>query len=148
MDQIDTDILLQLQRNAKISMKELAASVHLSSPAVIERVKKLEEQGMIEGYKAKVNLKKMQRTIQAIILFKSIDCKSLSDFCNAHPDVLECYRVAGEISYIVKLATYSVETLEQFIDEAMPYGTPSTNIVLSSTEKKVIAPFFNENIDN
>lgn len=57
MDQIDTDILLQLQRNAKISMKELAASVHLSSPAVIERVKKLEEQGMIEGYKAKVNLK-------------------------------------------------------------------------------------------
>jgi len=148
MDQIDTDILLQLQRNAKISMKELAASVHLSSPAVIERVKKLEEQGMIEGYKAKVNLKKMQRTIQAIILFKSIDCKSLSDFCNAHPDVLECYRVAGEISYIVKLATYSVETLEQFIDEAMPYGTPSTNIVLSSTEKKVIAPFFYENIDN
>jgi len=148
MDQIDTDILLQLQRNAKISMKELAASVHLSSPAVIERVKKLEEQGMIEEYKAKVNLKKMQRTIQAIILFKSIDCKSLSDFCNAHPDVLECYRVAGEISYIVKLATYSVETLEQFIDEAMPYGTPSTNIVLSSTEKKVIAPFFYENIDN
>ncbi|MDM5233781.1 Lrp/AsnC family transcriptional regulator [Lysinibacillus pakistanensis] len=147
MDQIDTDILLQLQRNAKISMKELAASVHLSSPAVIERVKKLEEQGMIEGYKAKVNLKKMKRTIQAIILFKSIDCKSLSDFCNNHPDVLECYRVAGEISYIVKLATYSVETLERFIDEAMPYGTPSTNIVLSSTEKKVIAPFCNENLD-
>jgi len=147
MDQIDTDILLQLQRNAKISMKELAASVHLSSPAVIERVKKLEEQGMIEGYKAKVNFKKMKRTIQAIILFKSIDCKSLSDFCNNHPDVLECYRVAGEISYIVKLATYSVETLERFIDEAMPYGTPSTNIVLSSTEKKVIAPFFNEKLD-
>lgn len=148
MDQIDTDILLQLQRNAKISMKELAAFVHLSSPAVIERVKKLEEQGMIEGYKAKVNLKKMKRTIQAIILFKSIDCKSLSDFCNNHPDVLECYRVAGEISYIVKLATYSVETLERFIDEAMPYGTPSTNIVLSSTEKKVIAPFFNDDLSN
>ncbi|AVK84957.1 AsnC family transcriptional regulator [Lysinibacillus sp. B2A1] len=147
MDKIDTDILLQLQQNAKISMKELAASVHLSSPAVIERVKKLEEQGMIEGYSTKVNLKKLQRTIQAIILFKSIDCKSLSDFCNAHPDVLECYRVAGEISYIVKLATYSVETLERFIDEAMPYGTPSTNIVLSSTEKKVIAPFFNGNLD-
>lgn len=147
MDKIDTDILLQLQQNAKISMKELAASVHLSSPAVIERVKKLEEQGMIEGYKAKVNLKKMKRMIQAIILFKSIDCKSLSDFCNNHPDVLECYRVAGEISYIVKLATYSVETLERFIDEAMPYGTPSTNIVLSSTEKKVIAPFCNEKLD-
>jgi len=141
VDQIDTQILQQLQQNAKISMKELAAIVHLSSPAVIERVKKLEEQGVIEGYHAKVNIKKMERTIQAIILFKSIDCKSLSDFCNSHPDVLECYRVAGEISYIVKLATYSVETLEQFIDATMPYGTPSTNIVLSSNEKKVITPF-------
>lgn len=141
MDHIDTQILQQLQQNAKISMKELATTVHLSSPAVIERVKKLEEQGMIEGYHAKVNLKKMERTIEAIILFKSIDCKSLSSFCNAHPDVLACYRVAGEISYIVQLATYSVETLEQFIDAAMPYGTPSTNIVLSSAEKQVITPF-------
>lgn len=141
MDHIDTQILQQLQQNAKISMKELATTVHLSSPAVIERVKKLEEQGVIEGYHAKVNLKKMERTIEAIILFKSIDCKRLSSFCNAHPDVLACYRVAGEISYIVQLATYSVETLEQFIDAAMPYGTPSTNIVLSSTEKQVITPF-------
>ncbi|MGE7694599.1 Lrp/AsnC family transcriptional regulator [Lysinibacillus sp. NPDC094177] len=145
MDQIDTEILQQLQRNAKMSMKELAATVHLSSPAVIERVKKLEEQGIIEAYSAKVNLKKLNREIQAIILFKSIDCKSLSNFCNEHPDVLECYRVAGEISYIVKIATYSVETLEQFIDEAMPYGTPSTNIVLSSNEKAVIAPFSDKN---
>ncbi len=144
MDNIDTEILRQLQLNAKISMKELATIVHLSSPAVIERVKKLEEQGSIEGYTTKVNLKKMDRSIQAIVLFKSIDCKSLSDFCNAHPDVLACYRVAGEISYIVKLATYSVETLEQFIDAAMPYGTPSTNIVLSSTEKKMVLPFFDE----
>ncbi|POZ56611.1 HTH-type transcriptional regulator LrpC [Lysinibacillus sphaericus] len=144
MDNIDTEILRQLQLNAKISMKELASIVHLSSPAVIERVKKLEEQGSIEGYTTKVNLKKMDRSIQAIVLFKSIDCKSLSDFCNAHPDVLACYRVAGEISYIVKLATYSVETLEQFIDAAMPYGTPSTNIVLSSTEKTMVLPFFDE----
>lgn len=146
MDTIDTEILRQLQLNAKISMKELAAIVHLSSPAVIERVKKLEEQGSIEGYTTKVNLKKMNRSIQAIILFKSIDCKSLSNFCNAHPDVLECYRVAGEISYIVKIATYSVETLEQFIDDAMPYGTPSTNIVLSSNEKAMILPFFDEKL--
>ncbi|KOY81609.1 Lrp/AsnC family transcriptional regulator [Lysinibacillus macroides] len=141
MDQIDMNILQQLQGNAKISMKELAAAVHLSSPAVIERVRKLEEQGVIEGYHAKLNLTKIERTIQAIILFKSIDCKSLAAFCKGHPDVLECYRVAGEISYIVKLATYSVETLEQFIDAAMPYGTPSTNIILSSMEKMVITPF-------
>ncbi|MCT4571901.1 Lrp/AsnC ligand binding domain-containing protein, partial [Bacillus thuringiensis] len=59
-------------------------------------------------------------------------------------DVLECYRVAGEISYIVKIATHSVESLEQFIDDSMQYGTPSTNIVLSSYEKKIITPFISE----
>lgn len=55
--------------------------------------------------------------------------------------MLECYRVAGEVSYIAKLATHSVESLEQFIDDTMQYGTPSTNIVLSSHDKKVIDPF-------
>ncbi|RKJ40675.1 Lrp/AsnC family transcriptional regulator, partial [Butyricicoccus sp. 1XD8-22] len=129
MDTIDYEIIKHLQLNAKISMKELASYVHLSAPAVTERVKKLEEQNIIEGYYTELNLKSLNRTIVALILFKSTDCKKLSKFCNSHPDVLECYRVAGEISYIVKVATSSVETLEQFIDQAMPYGTPSTNIV-------------------
>lgn len=141
MDQIDKNIVRILQSNAKISMKDLAEAVHLSSPSVTERVRKLEEQQIIEGYHAHVSLKKMNRPISALILFESKDCKSLAQFCHNHPDVLKCYRVAGEISYIVKLATYSVESLEQFIDDSMQYGTPSTNIVLSSHEKKIIDPF-------
>ncbi|MGG0657493.1 Lrp/AsnC family transcriptional regulator [Rummeliibacillus pycnus] len=141
MDQIDKQIVKELQLNAKVSMKELAEKVHLSSPAVIERVRKLEEQQVIEGYHAHLNLKKIDRPICAFILFESKDCKALAKFCHSHPDVLECYRVAGEISYIVKLATHSVETLEQFIDASMPYGTPSTNIVLSSHTKESIEPF-------
>lgn len=58
MDQIDKKIVRELQLNAKISMKELAEIVHLSAPAVIERVRKLEEQQIIEGYHASVALKK------------------------------------------------------------------------------------------
>ncbi|MFP3378513.1 Lrp/AsnC family transcriptional regulator [Bacillus sp. SIMBA_069] len=144
MDQIDKKIVGLLQSNAKISMKDLAEAVHLSSPSVTERVRKLEEQQIIEGYHARVSLKKINRPISALILFKSTNCKSLSNFCYNHPDVIECYRVAGEISYIVKLATYSVESLEKFIDDSMQYGTPSTNIVLSSHEKQIIAPFISE----
>ncbi|MBH0347037.1 MULTISPECIES: Lrp/AsnC family transcriptional regulator [Bacillus] len=144
MDQIDKKILGLLQSNAKISMKDLAEVVHLSSPSVTERVRKLEAQQIIEGYHAHVSLKKINRPISALILFKSTNCKALSNFCYNHPDVIECYRVAGEISYIVKLATDSVESLEQFIDDSMQYGTPSTNIVLSSHEKKIIAPFISE----
>lgn len=141
MDQVDKKIVRELQLNAKITMKELAEIVHLSSPAVTERVRKLEEQQVIEGYHAQVALKKMNRSMRAIILFESKDCKALTNFCHNHPDVLECYRVAGEISYIVKIATHSVESLERFIDDSMQYGTPSTNIVLSSHEKRVIEPF-------
>ena len=139
MDAIDYQILQQLQTNAKISMKELATSVHLSAPAVAERVKKLEEQNVIEGYYTKINLKSLNRSIVALVLFKSSDCKKLSQFCLSHPDVLEYYRVAGEISYIVKIATASIETLEAFIDQAMPYGTPSTNIVLSGYESNPLS---------
>lgn len=139
MDSIDYEILRHLQLNAKTSMKELASYVHLSAPAVAERVKKLEEQNVIEGYHTKINLKSLNRSIVAIILFKSSDCKKLSQFCHSHPDVLECYRVAGEISYIVKIATTSIETLEEFIDQAMPYGTPSTNIVLSGYESNPLS---------
>ncbi|OAB41101.1 Lrp/AsnC family transcriptional regulator [Paenibacillus antarcticus] len=137
MDMIDERILTELQKNAKISMKDLAEIVHLSSPAVIERVRKLEDNDTIEGYHASVSLQQLGRNIVALILFESKDCKALAHFCNHHPDVLECYRVAGEISYIAKVATHSVESLEIFIDESMKYGTPSTNIVLSSNEKKV-----------
>lgn len=144
MDTIDENIVKILQANAKISMKDLAEAVHLSAPSVTERVRKLEDQQIIEGYHAHVSLKKMNRPISALILFESKDCKLLAKFCHNHPDVLECYRVAGEISYIVKLATFSVESLEQFIDDSMQYGTPSTNIVLSSFEKKVIDPFIME----
>ncbi|MCR8842737.1 Lrp/AsnC family transcriptional regulator [Paenibacillus sp. SC116] len=146
MDKIDEKILEELQKNAKISMKELAEIVHLSSPAVIERVRKLEDNHTIEGYHASVSLKKLDRNIMALILFESKDCKALSHFCNNHPDVMECYRVAGEISYIAKVATHSVESLERFIDEAMKYGTPSTNIVLSSHEKKVRSQYKVENL--
>lgn len=138
MDHIDYEILKQLQQNAKMSMKGIASHVHLSAPAIAERVKKLEEQHVIEGYQAKINLSKLDRPIVALILFKSTDCKNLAQFCHTHPDVVECYRVAGEISYIAKVATKSVETLENFIDQAMPFGTPSTNIVLSAHEKNIL----------
>ncbi len=138
MDHIDYEILKKLEQNAKMTTKEVAAHVHLSAPAVAERIKKLEEQQIITGYKTSIDLKKLNRSIVALVLFKSTDCKKLAQFCYTHPDVLECYRVAGEISYIAKVATQSVETLEKFIDQSMPYGTPSTNIVLSGQKNTIL----------
>lgn len=134
VDHIDRQIIHELQLNAKISMKDLANKVFLSSPATIERVRKLEENGIITGYRAVIDRDKLNKSITAIVLFETTKCKELYAFCQSHPDVLECYRVAGQISYIAKVCTESVHTLEQFIDESMVFGTPSTNIVLSSHE--------------
>ena len=138
MDTIDYKILQQLEKNAKITTKELAEHVHLSAPAVAERVKKLEDQHVIKGYRTELDLKQLDRGVMAIVLFKSSNCQKLSEFCYNHPDVLACYRVAGEISYIVKVAMSSIEKLEEFIDQSMPYGTPSTNIVLSGRESTIL----------
>ncbi|KAF1305031.1 Lrp/AsnC family transcriptional regulator [Enterococcus saccharolyticus] len=138
MDKINKQIIHILQKNARISMKELAEKVHMAAPSVIERVRKLEESGFIEGYSTTVSLKKMNREITAMVLFKSKDCHGLYKFCKEHPDVLECYRVAGEVSYIAKIATHSVEDLEKFIDASMAFGTPSTNLILSSSKKETI----------
>lgn len=144
MDEISKEIIRILQKNAKISMKELAEKVHMAPPTVIERVKKLEESRVIKGYSANISLKKMKREITAMVLFKSKDCQGLYNFCKDHPDVLECYRVAGEVSYIAKIATNSVEGLEQFIDDSMQFGTPSTNLILSSSKKEFIEYFETE----
>ena len=76
-----------------MTTKEVAAHVHLSAPAVAERIKKLEEQQIITGYNTSIDLKKLNRSIVALVLFKSTDCKKLAQFCYTHPDVLECYRV-------------------------------------------------------
>jgi len=138
MDLIDRKILHELQVNAKISMKELARKVYLSSPSTIERVRRLEEKGIIKGYKAIIDAEKLNRNITAFVLFETTKCKDLAAFCNLHPDVMECYRVAGQISYVAKVCTESVHTLEEFIDKAMAFGTPSTNIVLSSNDNMEI----------
>ncbi|RAS75427.1 Lrp/AsnC family transcriptional regulator [Priestia endophytica] len=134
MDVIDQKILYELQLNARLSMKELAKKIYLSSPATTERVRKLEEQGIIKGYKTVVDVEKLEKNITAFVLFQTTKCKELSKFCEEHQDVMECYRVTGQISYIAKVCTASVHTLEDFIDEAMKFGTPSTNIVLSSND--------------
>ncbi|MFD0048005.1 Lrp/AsnC family transcriptional regulator [Actinomycetes bacterium NPDC127524] len=140
MDHLDQKIIYQLQEDARISMTELGHRINLSVPAVKERVKKLEDKGVITGYRAVINPEKIQKYVTAFILFDSKRCKAFREFCSGHPEVIECHRLAGQYSYLVKVVTESVHTLEDFIDEAMEYGQPSTLINLSSSlEHK---PFF------
>lgn len=132
LDDIDQSILILLQENARMSMTELGKKAGLSTPAVNERVKKLEDKGVIKGYRAIIDTEKLNKSVTAFILFDTKRGKSFRDFCKENHNVVECHRLAGQFSYLVKIVTESVQTLEEFIDSSLAYGEPSTLIKLSS----------------
>ncbi|WP_246942394.1 Lrp/AsnC family transcriptional regulator [Bacillus pinisoli] len=139
MDSINRKIIDILQVDGRISMTELGKKIALSVPAVTERVKKLEEQGVIEGYRAQINSNKINKSVKAFILVKTHRCKAFREFCKENPHVIECHRLTGEYSYLVKVVTETNDFLEEFIDATMEYGEPYTMINLSSPiQNKVI----------
>ncbi|MGE7543754.1 Lrp/AsnC family transcriptional regulator [Sporosarcina newyorkensis] len=132
MDEIDHNILIQLQKNARISMTELGKKFGLSTPATNERVKKLEDKEVIKGYRAIIVPEKLNKNITAFILFDTKQGGKFKDFCKEQPIVVECHRLAGQFSYLVKVVTESVKILEEFIDATLSFGEPTTLIKLSS----------------
>ncbi len=113
-------------------MTELGKRVSLSTPAVTERVRKMEDEGIIKGYKAEIDPAKINKPVQAFILIKTHRCKAFREFCKENQLVIECHRLTGEYSYLVKIVTETYELLEEFIDSSMEYGDPYTMMNLSS----------------
>ena len=132
MDEIDRHIVSLMQENARISVTELGKQIGLSTPAANERLKRLEERGVITGYRAVVNPETLGKHVTAFILYDTTRCEAFREFCRQQPSVMECHRLAGQYSYLVKVVTENVRTLETFIDESMAYGQPSSLINLSS----------------
>ncbi|GAE37214.1 transcriptional regulator [Halalkalibacter akibai JCM 9157] len=91
MDEIDKSILIELQHNARISVTELGKKIGLSTPAANERLKKLEEKEVIEGYRAVINPEKVNKHVTAFILYDTKRCKEFREFCKEHPSVIECH---------------------------------------------------------
>lgn len=136
-DEIDKNILSELQADARISYAELGRRVGLTTPAVIERVRKLEDAGIILGYRAEIDTAKIGLPIMAFIRM-SISGVDYSDIVRAaenSAEVLECHRGTGGDSFIMKVAVRSVEHLQEVIDRLVPYGITTTTIVLSSPVK-------------
>lgn len=134
LDSIDHKILAELQTNARISFAELGRRVRLSTPAVIERVKRLEEDGTIEGYHARVNPARVGLSVLAMVQV-NIAGDRLEKFAAVSrkiPEVLECHRVTGSESYILQVAATDVGHLQKIIDKLMPYVSTNTSIILAS----------------
>lgn len=133
MDQVDKNILLALQDNARISMTELGKMVGLTQPAVTERVRRMEERGMIQDYRMVVAREKIGKHAMAVIWMRAKNCESFHAFCQSAQEVIECHRISGgEYNHLLKVVTDSLPDLELFENQIVKYGKFATSIVLSS----------------
>lgn len=117
-DTIDWQIIDQLQEHGRIPHAKLAEVVGLSAPSVIERVKKLEDSGIITGYHASVDARKLGKDVAAFIGVSIGHPRTIDPFeekIALMPDVLECHHVTGEHTVLLKVKTHSTATLEQLI---------------------------------
>ena len=134
MDITDYKIINILQEDGRISMKDLGKIVGLTSPAVSERVKRLEESGVIQGYKAIVNPDKLGRVIKSFINI-ALPSKNYQDFIEyAQSDnrIVECHHITGEDCLLLKVIVKDMYDLEQVIDKIKQVGKTKTSVILST----------------
>ncbi len=143
IDEIDWSILLELQEDARISYAELGRRAGLTTPAIIERVRKLEEAGIILGYRVVIDTAEVGLPITAYIRMSitGVDYEKIIAAAKEAKEILECHRGTGGDSFIMKVAAASVGHLQEVIDKLTPYGITTTAIVLSSpVTSRIIGP--------
>lgn len=140
IDEIDWKILVELQQDARTSYAELGRRIGLTTPAIIERIRKMEDAGIITGYRVEIDTAKVGLPVTAFIRMSitGVDYSQIIETVKESKEVLECHRGTGGDSFIMKVAVASVEHLQTIIDKLTPYGITTTAIVLSSPVKKRI----------
>ena len=134
IDLINWKILQLLQKNARVSNAALARQLGLSAPAVSERIKKMEDAGVIMGYRAEVSHIESGHQLKAIITLRAFMGRLKSFLENVHdfPEILNCYRITGEENIILEVVLFDQFHMEEFIDKLITYGETKTHIVLSA----------------
>lgn len=145
LDELDIQILKTLQLKGRTKRNELAEKVGLSVPSVSERLKKLEDNNIIEGYFAKVNKKPFGLDIQAFILVIMDSSKHYKDLIkqvDKNPNILECHSVLGEGSHLLKVLVKNTEALEKLLSEIQTWpgvqGTKTTYVLSTIKETTAI----------
>ncbi|MDP9928953.1 Lrp/AsnC family transcriptional regulator [Variovorax paradoxus] len=131
LDAHDTRILAELQADARLTMAELGRRVHLSQPAVTERVKKLEAAGVISGYRATVNLGKLGYGIRAIIRVGRADYARVVELIQQTPECVNAYNVTGDDSWILEIAVIDVSHLDAVVTKFCILTETATSIILN-----------------
>ncbi|KAA0080419.1 Lrp/AsnC family transcriptional regulator [Trinickia soli] len=140
LDKLDWRILEALQNNARVTNTELGKQIGLSQPAVTARIRRLEEQGVIEGYAARINPGLVGRRIAAVVRIRTTHAEikhCLSAFA-AMPEIIEAHRITGEDCFLVRIVVEEMSQLESAIDALARFGPVTTSIVLASYPPKII----------
>ena len=143
LDDVGWRILVALQENARLSYSELGRKVGLTPPAVAERIRRLEETGVIAGYRAQLNVGSLGLALKAIIRLapRGRDPLNIGQLVDALPGVLECHHVTGEDCFVLTVAVPTMGHLEKLLERLLRYGDTTTSMVLSSpVTHRVIRP--------
>ena len=134
IDELNWQILARLQENARDTFANIGRAIGLTPPAVAERVKKMEDLGIIQGYDTKVSYTMAGHQLKAIIMLRAFVGK-LKPFLNkvdSFQEIVNCYRITGNENIIMEVVLKDQSHLEKFIDQLIVYGECRTHIVLSN----------------
>ena len=134
LDSINWKILESLQQNSRQTNTEISKRVGISSPAVAERIRKMEDAGIIEGFYTKLSYFETGNQLTAIITLRAFMGK-LKPFLikvKTFKEIINCYRITGNENIVMKVVLKNQKHLEQFIDQLIVYGETKTQIVLSN----------------
>jgi Lrp/AsnC family transcriptional regulator, leucine-responsive regulatory protein len=134
LDDANLRLIAELQQDARLSFAELGRRVRLSSPAVAERLARLEEDGVITGYHAEVNPRALGLELGVVIRIRPAprELHKVAELAQRTPEVVECHRITGEDCYFMKAYVRDVEHLEDVIDQFAIYGQTTTSIMQKS----------------
>lgn len=133
IDALSWQILALLQNNARLTNAEIGRKVGLSSPAVAERIRKMEDTGIIKGYFAQVDYSMTGYQLKAVITLRAFmgKLKPFLEKVKEFPEVRNCYRITGNENIVMIVVLANQKHLEKFIDQLITYGETRTHIVLS-----------------
>ncbi len=134
LDAVNRKVLAELARNPRLPMTELGRRVGMSSPAVAERVRRLEEAGVIRGYRLEVDPAALGLPLTAFVRVRPNpgQLPQIAEVARGIPEVVECHRVTGEDCFILKLLLPAMDQLDRVLDRFLLHGTTTSSIVQSS----------------
>lgn len=134
LDRVNVDLLEQLQRDPRVTMTELGRRIGMSAPAVTERVRRLEEAGIIAGYRLDVNPAALGLPIAVYIRVRPNPGQlgKIVELAHSISEVVECHRITGDDCFILKAHIPAMDQLDRILDRFLLYGATTTSIVQSS----------------